>query len=154
MSIQTPRHKLPLLAVGQAQKEYVHNEALLLIDTIMNLSVQGISNNPIFIDQAENDVSSPPLQSWLIGDQPTGIWQQRSNHIATWTRSGWRYLAPIEGMQIYHQELKCCIIFDGSQWDVPDSLEISAQGANIDQEARQSIQSVINILQKFGLSRE
>lgn len=154
MNIETYRHKLPLLAVGQAQKEHTHNEALSLVDSLLNLSVLTIANDPSVADEILNENPNINGTSWLIGDQPSGIWQGHRNQIAIWSPNGWRYLMPIKGMQIYHEMLKCRIIFDDGQWILADSVEIPQGGSNIDQQARDSIQSIINILQQFGLSRQ
>lgn len=153
MSIQTLRHKLPLLAVGQAQKEHTHNEALLLIDTIANLSVRGIINDPIIAGELASDIENEAPQSWLVGNQPLGVWQGHVDQIATWSQSGWRYLSPLEGMQIYHYELKCKVIYKDAHWRLAESIEIAQGGSNIDEQARESIRMILTMLQQFGLSR-
>lgn len=59
--METGRHKLPCLAVSQAQKEITHNEALALIDALVHPVV-------------EEQLSVPPAPTdadigkcWLIG---------------------------------------------------------------------------------------
>lgn len=37
--IQTARYQLPFLAVGQAQKEITHNEALVLLDALISATI-------------------------------------------------------------------------------------------------------------------
>lgn len=163
MNIQTSRHKLPFLAVGQAQKEFTHNEALLMIDTIMNLSVRAVSNDPAAagqisraIDESDNEENIP--QSWLIGDAPTDIWENHPKQIAIWSSNGWRYIRPFEGMQIYHHDDRYQIIYTDNQWKVAPSMDKALltdgdDGANIDHQARDTIRLILAILEQFGLIR-
>ena len=43
MTLQTDRLSLPLLAVAQAQKEATHNEALVLIDALVQPVVVSVA---------------------------------------------------------------------------------------------------------------
>lgn len=151
MTIETVRHKLPLLAVGQAQKEYTHNEALLLIDNLINLSITSILENPDMIEDAEN--LSDESKTWLISDMPSGIWAQRANQIATLSDNGFRYIAPIEGMTLYNESEKSTMIYKDMAWYFALTLEKPTGGSIVDAEARESIMAIVDNLRQFGLSR-
>lgn len=67
MTDATPRWLLPFTAVGQAQKEWTHNEALVLVDLLTHPCVEAVG------------VNAPPVapalgQCWIVGDSPTGEW--------------------------------------------------------------------------------
>lgn len=147
MTIETMRHKLPLLAVGQAQKEYSHNEALTLIDNYLNLSVSDIANDPITLSPNANE------NIWLIGAEPAGIWAARANHIAIWTQNGWRYLLPIEHMQVYNEALGCRMVYQMGGWSAASLAIIPENGDMIDAQARESIAAIWDALRMFGWSR-
>lgn len=91
MAEQTVRFAMPLLATGQAGKELAHNEALTIIDMLVQPEVAavGIEVPP---------VAPEPGQCWIIGPQPAGAWAGRADHLAGWTTSGWRFVAPREGL--------------------------------------------------------
>src|SRR3546814_7062671 len=87
----TARFQLPLLAAAQAQKEVTHNEALTLLDALVQPVVEAGPQN------------SPPLapavgQCWLVGAAPTAEWSEAAGTIALWTAGGWRFAAPFAGI--------------------------------------------------------
>src|SRR3546814_7014737 len=89
----TARFQLPLLAAAQAQKEVTHNEALTLLDALVQPVVEAGPQN------------SPPLapavgQCWLVGAAPTAEWSEAAGTIAPWTAGGWRFAAPFAGMRL------------------------------------------------------
>ncbi len=155
MNIQTSRYALPLLATGQAQKEFTHNEALLLIDNLMHIVVEGVANDPIDATPTLlSDTDNHNDQAWLIGDTPIGDWEQKSNQIAIWTSGGWRYVIPNDSMQLFNLEIGARMVFRNGVWEYGYTVMFPLEGDVIDSQARESIQSIINILQLFGLSKE
>lgn len=151
MNIETSRHKLPLLAVGQAQKEYTHNEALLLVDSLLNPSVRSIIDDPEAIDDSQN--ISNETRAWLISDMPSGIWSQRANEIAILTANGFRYIEPIAGMRIFNEQSDCLMIYKDMSWYIAPTLAAPTDGSVIDSQARDSISAILDNLRQFGLSR-
>jgi len=61
------RTGLPLLQPGQAQKEMVHNEALALIDLLLQPSVVTVGLNV-------PPATPAPGACWIVGAAPTGDW--------------------------------------------------------------------------------
>ncbi len=147
MNMETMRHKLPLLAVGQAQKEYTHNEALTLIDNYLNISVRDVINDPTSLSpDADNDM-------WLIGTGPVGLWSGKANQIAIWSENGWRYLYPIEQMQLYNEAINCRMTYGDGQWISALPMLVPQNGDIIDLQARESIEAIWDALHLFGWSR-
>lgn len=87
----TARFALPLLHPGQAQKEFFHNEALVLADALIQPCVEAIGLNV------------PPTapaagQCWIVGESPVAEWAGAARALALWTAGGWRFIPPREGM--------------------------------------------------------
>jgi len=82
---------LPFLAVGQAQKEITHNEALAMVDLALHAAVEVVGLNV---------PPAAPLegQAWIVGPGPTGAWLGRAHALAGWTAGGWRFVPPHDGM--------------------------------------------------------
>jgi hypothetical protein len=75
-ALETGRHRLPLLAVSQAQKEITHNEALVMIDALLHMAVEAaLSAVPAVTD---NDIG----KSWIINGTPAGAWANKAGQIA------------------------------------------------------------------------
>jgi hypothetical protein len=105
----TARLALPLLQPGQAQKETTHNEALALLDLAVQASVVAVGTN------------TPPAapvagSAWIVGTAPTGGWTGQARAIAGWTTSGWRFVAPREGMTVWSIADALTARFGGGAW--------------------------------------
>ena len=66
MAETTDRYALPLLQVAQAQKEVTHNEAVVGIDTLLHLAVEGVLGAP--------PPTPLPGQAWIIAAAASGAW--------------------------------------------------------------------------------
>lgn len=163
MTDETPRWTLPLLAVGQAQKEVTHNEALALLDLVVHPCVEAVG------------VNMPPAaplvgQAWIVGDQPSGDWVGRAEMLAGWTGGGWRFLVPRIGLSVWSRADDCRCDWDGWRWQrgrvTAQSLVVDGKkvvgpqrpgiapptgGQVIDSEARTAIEAVISALKAHGL---
>jgi hypothetical protein len=144
----SPRHQLPFLAVGQAQKEITHNEALLRIDALLHMVV-------------ESELSAPPTipigtqlgQCWLIGTSPTGQWQGKQGQIANWTGASWRFLVPIDRMKLHNKALGIDMLRTQTSWVAPVSIANPIAGSVIDIESRTAISAILGWLRTTGTVR-
>jgi len=163
MSQATPRHRLPYIIAGQAQKELTHNEALALIDAVANASAVSIGLN------------TPPAapvsgQCWITGSAPEGVWTGQAQALACWTEGGWRFVAPRPGMHVWVEDQQLRAVRDDSSWKVGDvrgqTFSVSGQqvvgargaavqtpsgGAVQDLEARTALSNLIARLVAHGL---
>lgn len=158
----TPRLGLPLLESGQAQKELFHNEAIVLLDITAQASVLVAGRNDPPVDVA-------PGQCWIVGAAPTGAWTGQAGRIAAWTEGGWRYVVPVEGMQVWVVADTAFAVHHAGQWyqgqtygrlfvegrqvvgpQAPNIPEPTG-GATVDTEARQTIAAVLETLRRHGL---
>ena len=91
MADTTPSLALPLLAAAQAQKHVTHNEALMLLDGLVQLAV------------LDKDLAAPPASPaegdrYLIASaSPTGAWAGWAGRIARYQDGAWRSLIPKAG---------------------------------------------------------
>lgn len=105
----TDRFALPLLAAGQAQKELVHNEALLALDMVCQPVVQSA-------DLAAPPASPTPGQCWIVADGGSGAWAGRDDALAGWSDAGWRFVSPAAGWRAWVSDRACMMRFDGADW--------------------------------------
>ena len=90
----TDRLRLPLLAAAQAQKEMTHNEALTLLDAVVQATVVAVA-------PASVPATPVPGQCWIVGISATGAWAGHDGALAFWTSGGWRFVAPFLGMAVW-----------------------------------------------------
>jgi hypothetical protein len=143
-ALETSRHKLPLLAVSQAQKEITHNEALVRIDALLHPVVQAeLSAPPILTDA---DIG----KCWLVGVSPLAAWAAKPGQIAIWIGGGWRFCVAAEGMRIRLLAGGVDRIRSGGLWLVPPPIPNPSNGAIIDVQARAAITALLEHLRAIG----
>lgn len=140
--LETSRFLLPLLAAGQAQKELFHNEALILVDFLLNPVVESIASDP----QALNPQTG---QSWLVGSDPVSEWSGHQDDIAGWSDNGWIFIRPLEFLEISISASGVSAVYHGA-WQIPEVVVDPAGGQVVDVEARYAIDSVLEILRERG----
>ncbi len=159
----TPRWMLPMLAAGQAQKELTHNEALSLLDLIVQPCVEAVGVNA-------PPASPLPGQAWIVGDRPDDIWTGRAGMMAGWTEGGWRFLVPRVGLSVWSRADDCRCEWDGNQWRLGrvaarslviegkkvvgaqrPGIALPSAGQVIDSEARLALNAIIGALRDHGL---
>ncbi|MET0180032.1 MAG: DUF2793 domain-containing protein [Novosphingobium sp.] len=138
----TPRFALPLLFVGQAQKEFFVNEALLRADLLLHCVIEG---------QAQTPPSAPVAgQAWLVGGNPSGAFAGQAGAIAGWTNDGWRFVPPRDGLRVFDRSEDCFRLYSGG-WRLPASPAPATGGTVIDTEARAAIAAIVAKLAEAGL---
>lgn len=90
MSDNSPRLDLPFILPSQAQKHVTHNEALRLLDALVQLAVEGFG------------AVAPPLQPaqgevWAIGAGASGAWSGQDGALAVFSGNGWLFRIPRPG---------------------------------------------------------
>lgn len=159
----TARQFFPMLSAGQAQKEVAHNEALTMIDLLLNPVVEAV------------DALSPPLapvegQGWIIGGAPEGDWLGRAGEIAWWTTGGWRFFKPFDGLRLWVREAAHAATFADGHWEMGvlrtasvrvDGVQVVGQRASaiadpegegaVDADARRAIREILVALRSHGL---
>lgn len=157
------RWGLPFIETGQAQKELVHNEALALVDIAVQAGVEAAG-----IDQPP---SAPvPGTCWIVGAAPTGAWAGHYGALAGWTTSGWRFLAPRDGLAAWDRVARQWMVRVDGAWESGvlrgERLMLAGQrvvgpraaaianpsgGTTIDSEARAVLAAVLSAMRTHGL---
>ena len=98
----TERLKLPLLIPNQSGKEITHNEALIIIDNLLQNHVISKQNTPP-TDFKTGDI-------YIVAENATEDWLSKENQLAIFD-NGWRFLEPIEGMLFYVLSENCFYVY-------------------------------------------
>lgn len=117
----SPDLGIPFISQAQAQPEVTHNEALLLLQAMLN----GI------IDRGVNTPAVGPTigDAYIVGSAPTGTWSGRANCITIWSGTAWDFVpgetsagTPItmgarqEGVRAWVRDENTYYIWNGSAW--------------------------------------
>lgn len=147
MEQDTPRLALPLLQPSQAQKHVTHNEALLRLDALAQLSVE------------ELDVLDPPAspaegEAYGLGADPTGEWSGQGGALAVRQNGAWRFYTPRVGLRVWNQAMDELRAYDGSGWrraqSDPDQLARLGISTTADNTNRLAVRSSASLLTHDG----
>lgn len=104
----TPLLGLPLIAAAQAQKHVTHNEALLALDALIQLSV------------VSRSLASPPAaadgERYLVAAPGQGAWAGQQGRIALAQGGGFTFITPRKGWRMWVEAEEKLIVFDGTAW--------------------------------------
>ncbi len=105
----TPHLALPRIAAAQAQKHVTHNEALAMLDALVQLSV------------LSRTATAPPPGTtegarYLVPVSAGGAFAGKTNQIAQFDGGAWRFLAPKPGWVAHVADEGLMLVFDGAGW--------------------------------------
>lgn len=147
MPNQSPRHALPYLFSGQAQKEVTHNEALAALDALLHPVVEAVLDVPPTLSGEDEG------KCWLVGEGGEGAWAGRSGELACWTSGGWRFYTLPTGTRCHLRVLACDLILGAESPAIAPEIANPSGGALIDEEARQIIVLLLEHLRAIGVLR-
>lgn len=109
MSDATTHLLLPYILAAQAQKHVTHNEALRLLDGLVQLSV------------LDRDLTAPPGSPadgdrYIVASGATGAWAGWDLNVALWTDGAWLRLPPRTGWRAWVEDEGLLLVYDGSVW--------------------------------------
>ncbi len=118
MSESSPILSLPYLMPSQAQKHVTHNEALRILDAVVQLRLTAFD--------ADTPPADPdPGAAWALGASPTGAWAGQPGRLAIWQGEGWLFLTPQPGWRAWGiGEAESRIWQDGA-WAPPPHLGVN-----------------------------
>lgn len=116
MSDQSPRLSLPFILPAQAQKHVTHNEAIELLDLIVQLALVSVS-------QVTPPATPQDGQAWAVPPGATGDWAGQDGMIATWRGGGWLFVAPQDGWVAWVGEAAALHIWSGGVWTAQGDLQ-------------------------------
>lgn len=120
---ETVNLKLPYILPSQAQKHVTHNEALRMLDAIVQLSV------------LSRTITQPPPNPtegsrYLVPEQGEELWSGQDNNLAAYIDGEWFFFAPQAGWQAYIIEEQLQQLFDGHKWLTPEINSVKMIGVN------------------------
>ena len=159
----SPRLTLPLLSAGQSQKEVLHNEALLTLDLLV----------PAVVEEGPRNDTPPtpaPGSIYIVGASPTGEWAGQSLRLAGFSAAGWRFVSPVEGMEVWIKSSSLPGRYRHGAWEIGASrsarlvidelqvvgsqapaIQAPTDGSTVDLQARAAIGSILDALRQHGL---
>jgi hypothetical protein len=119
---ETARLKLPVIAAAQAQKHVTHNEALAVLDTFVQLTVES------------RTVAAPPGspaegECYIVPAGATGAWSGWELSVAALSGGGWVRLDPPLGTRAYVKDERVCVVFADDIWR--SGVAFSAHGGRL-----------------------
>lgn len=152
MSDQTPNLSLPFIQAAQAQKHVTHNEAIELLDIIVQLTLES------------TDATVPPVspvegQAWGLGVGAGGDWSGQDNMIATWRGGGWLFVLPRDGWCAWVRDTTERQVWTSAGWVThgdPDLENLAGIGINMisDSINRLSVSSPAILLNHEGAGHQ
>lgn len=120
----TGRLLLPYILQSQSQKEVTHNDALNILDVLIQAVVQDVGLN--------TPPGSPTVgQCWVVGSSPTGAWVGKASQIAQAVDGGgWFFVAPFKRLKLWNETTDEYVMFDGTNW-VPQGLLLKETGEHL-----------------------
>ncbi|MDZ4128655.1 MAG: DUF2793 domain-containing protein, partial [Hydrogenophaga sp.] len=109
MSDTTTHLLLPFILAAQAQKHVTHNEALRLLDGLVQLAV------------LDRDLTAPPGSPadgdrYIVASGATGDWAGWDLNVAFWTDGAWMRLVPRTGWRAWVEDEGLLLVYDGAGW--------------------------------------
>ena len=159
----TPRLAAPYILQSQSQKEVTHNEALNILDGL----VQGVAE--------DNTLTAPPVSPaegvvWIVAAGATGDWAGHDDALAQFIGGVWAFHTPLEGWSVWLKAQELATRYDGTGWVTgvitASSVEIGGDqiltarqpaiadatgGATIDAEARAALNALLAACRAHGL---
>ena len=109
MSDISPHLQLPYILAAQAQKHVTHNEALRLLDAVVQLSV------------LDRDLAAPPASPadgdrYIVASGATGLWAGWDLNVTTWVDGVWMRLVPRPGWLAWIADEVVAAVWTGTIW--------------------------------------
>jgi hypothetical protein len=133
MSTMSANLALPYLAPSQAQKHITHNEALRILDSVVQLAV-------VSQDQTAPPAQPPEGARYIVGPSPSGLWAGQGDQLAVWAAGGWIFISPQDGWRARVLATRRDVIWQDSSWQgVADLDMLSGLGINATFDATNSL---------------
>ena len=129
MADRTTNLEMPFILPSQAQKHVTHNEALLVLDTMVQLTI------------AEDRADPPPNPRngtcFLVAQAASGDWSGKEGQIAAWQDGGWTFHQPLSGWRAWFATTGALKVFWENEWRsvLPLSPRFHGIGINADSDA-------------------
>lgn len=103
---------LPYIIASQAQKHLTHNEALAILETLVQPVVSDIAASEPPADPTEGDCV-------VVGTGATGAFSGQDTKIAAWIAADWHFHAPQSGWSVVRGSDGQIFVYGASGWAAP-----------------------------------
>ncbi|HMT45528.1 MAG TPA: DUF2793 domain-containing protein [Novosphingobium sp.] len=116
---------LPYIAASQAQKHVTHNEALRLLDGIVQMSVK------------DRHLAAPPGSPaegvrYIVAGSASGAWAGWTGSVAMWVDGAWYRMIPRIGWFCWIEDESLAVVWTGSAWTPwSDAVGLIARAAAV-----------------------
>lgn len=119
---------LPFIQQNQAQKHVTHNEALALLDLIVQ---------PVVVSRRSLSPPVAPVQGerYIVPAGAAGAFAGQEGRVALWDVNLWKFMSPRRGWRVEVLDEGCPVVFDGTVWLGPEGVMQRAAGLGIATEA-------------------
>jgi len=109
MADNTTNLLLPYILAAQAQKHVTHNDALRLLDGLVQLSV---------LDRTRTAPPASPVDGdrHIVASGATGLWAGWDLNVALWTDGAWLRLVPRSGWRAWVEDEGLLLVYGGAAW--------------------------------------
>ncbi|TPW30639.1 DUF2793 domain-containing protein [Pararhizobium mangrovi] len=142
----TPSLALPYLMPSQAQKHVTHNEALRMLDALVQLRV------------VEASRTAPPEAGsvddgarYIVGEDATGAWAGHEKAVAAWQDGAWSFYTARKGWLAWVEAQSTFVVYDGEAWieagiGGSDTLPMLGINTAADETNRLAVRSAASLL--------
>jgi hypothetical protein len=117
----SPNLGLPYIDQNQSQKHVTHNEALMLLDAMVQISVKGRTTPTPPASPAEGE-------RWIVPAGATGAWAGKTGAIALWKDGAWTFFTPVTGWLAF-VENEGTVVYAAGGWQ--SRIVVTNNGAAI-----------------------
>ncbi len=152
MSDATTHLLLPYILAAQAQKHVTHNEALRILDGLVQLSV------------LDRDLTGPPVSPadgdrYIVGSGASGDWAGWELNVALWTDGAWLRLPPRIGWRAWVEDEALLLVYNGASWvgTTPEALQnlaLLGLGTTADATNRLSVSAPASLFSHEGAGHQ
>ncbi len=129
---ETTNLKLPFIEAAQAQKHVTHNEALRILDAVIQIAVIDVRAVP------------PPAPKegdrHIVAAGAEGAWEGHDSALAAFEDNTWRFIVPRPGWCAWSMADAALLVFDGNEWRaqagaLPEPESLPRLGVNTEADA-------------------
>jgi len=124
----TPRLALPVIEAAQAQKHVTHNEALVLLDALVQLAVESRALTAPPGSPAEGACYIPAAGA-------SGDWSGWDGEIALYSGSGRQAIVPVPGLKAWVRAERLTVTYEDGVWR--DGVALTASGGRVTLRAKE-----------------
>jgi hypothetical protein len=100
---------LPYILAAQAQKHVTHNEALRILDGLVQLSVVDRDRTALPASPGDGD-------RYIVGSGANGDWTSWDGDVAAWVDGAWLRFRPKPGWRAWVEAERQLLVYDGAGW--------------------------------------